>query len=362
MSAPTGSRMEPRSGPSRAITVIAILAVLYTLYFAREFLLPITLALLLTFLLSPAVRALARRRVPLPVASALVLVGLFGVAGLGVYELSGPMQSWVTNAPETLAKAQTRLRRLLVPIRKMTSTAEQMESAAGGVAGSDTPPVVVVKGPTVVSRFFGSTQRFLAAALEVTILLFFLLAAGDLFLQKLIKVLPNLRDRRKAIEIARETEASVSIYLLTTAAVNLVEGTIVAGAVYLLGLPNAPLWGALVAVFEFVPYLGAVGVLVVLSVAALATFDDVGHALLVPGSYLVINLIQANFVGPLLLGQRLELNPVAILVSLAFWFWIWGIAGAFIAVPLLATFKICCDHIEALAPVGEFLGRRDQTA
>jgi predicted PurR-regulated permease PerM len=98
---------------------------------------------------------------------------------------------------------------------------------------------------------------------------------------------------------------------------------------------------------------------VVLSVAGLATFDDVGHALLVPGSYLVINLVQANFVGPLLLGQRLELNPVAILVSLAFWFWIWGIAGAFIAVPLLATFKICCDHIERLAPVGEFLGRRD---
>jgi predicted PurR-regulated permease PerM len=191
------------------------------------------------------------------------------------------------------------------------------------------------------------------------ILLFFLLAAGDLFLQKLIKVLPNLRDRRKAIEIARETEASVSTYLLTTAAVNLVEGTIVAGAVYLLGLPNAPLWGALVALFEFVPYLGAVAAVVVLSVAGLATFDDVGHALLVPGSYLVINLVQANFVGPLLLGQRLELNPVAILVSLAFWFWIWGIAGAFIAVPLLATFKICCDHIERLAPVGEFLGRRD---
>jgi predicted PurR-regulated permease PerM len=362
MSAPTENRTEPRPGASRAITVIALLAVLYTLYFAREFLLPITLALLLTFLLSPAVRALARRRVPLPVASALVLAGLFGVAGLGVYELSGPMQSWATNAPETMAKAQTRLRRLLGPIRRVTSTAEQVENAAGGVAGADAPPVVVVKGPSVVSRLFGSTQRFLAAGLEVTILLFFLLAAGDLFLQKLIKVLPNLRDRRKAIEIARETEASVSTYLLTTAAVNLVEGTIVAGAVYLLGLPNAPLWGALVAIFEFVPYLGAVGVVVVLSVAALATFDDVGHALLVPGSYLVINLIQANLVGPLLLGQRLELNPVAILVSLAFWFWIWGIAGAFVAVPLLATFKICCDHIEALAPVGEFLGRRDQTA
>lgn len=354
--------MELRPGPSRAVTIIATLAVLYTLYFAREFLLPITFALLLTFLLSPAVRGLARRRVPRPLAAGLVLAGMFGTAGLSVYELSGPVQSWVSNAPETISKAQARLRRLLVPLRRVTSTAEQVESAAGGVAGANAPPVVVVKGPSVVSRLFGSTQRFLAAGLEVTILLFFLLAAGDLFLQKLIKVLPNLRDRRKAIEIARATESSVSIYLLTTAAVNLVEGAIVAGAVYLLGMPNAPLWGALVALLEFVPYLGAVGAVVVLSVAGLATFDDVGHALLVPGSYLVINLIQANLVGPMLLGQRLELNPVAILVSLAFWFWIWGIAGAFIAVPLLATFKICCDHIESLAPVGEFLGRKDQTS
>lgn len=353
-----GSTREVRQRPT-GITVLAVLAVLYTLYFAREFLLPITCAVLLDFLLSPAVRALARRRVPKPLAAALVLIGLFGFAGLGVYELSGPVQSWVANAPETLSKAQTRLRRILQPIRRVTTTAEQVENAAGGVSGTEAPPVVVVKGPTVVSRLFGSTQRFLAAALEVTILLFFLLSAGDLFLEKLIKVLPNLGDRRKAIEIARETEASVSTYLLTTASVNLVEGAIVAGAVWALGMPNAPLWGFLVALFEFVPYLGAVACVVVLSAAALATFDDVGHAMLIPGSYLVVNLIQANFVGPLLLGHRLELNPVAILVSLAFWFWIWGIAGAFIAVPLVATFKICCDHIESLAPVGEFLGRRD---
>ena len=346
---------------STGITVLAVLGLLYTLYFAREFLLPITFAVLLDFLLSPAVRALARRHVPRPLAAGLVLVGLFGVAGLAVYDLAGPVQSWATNAPESISKAQGRLRRLLQPIQRVSNTAEQVENAAGGVAGTDKSSVVVVRGPSFMSRLFGSTQRFLAGALEVIILLFFLLAAGDLFLQKLIKVLPNLRDRRKAIEIARETEASVSTYLLTMAAVNLVEGAIVAVAMFALGMPNALLWGALVALLEFVPYLGALAVVIVLSVAALATFDDLGHALLVPGSYLGINLVQANLVGPLLLGHRLELNPVAIFVSLAFWFWIWGIAGAFIAVPLLAAFKIFCDHIESLAPVGEFLGRRDRS-
>jgi predicted PurR-regulated permease PerM len=98
---------------------------------------------------------------------------------------------------------------------------------------------------------------------------------------------------------------------------------------------------------------------VILAVAALTTFDNVGHAMLVPASFLLINLIQGNFVSPLLLGHRLSLNPVALFIGLAFWFWIWGIPGAFIAVPLLATLKIFCDHIESLAAVGEFLGQRD---
>jgi predicted PurR-regulated permease PerM len=344
------------------VTVLTVLAVFYTLYFARAFLLPIVFAVLLDFLLSPAVRTLVRWRVPLPLAAGLVLVALLGVGGLCVYDLSGPVQTWAENAPETLATAQSRLRRLLKPLQRVTKTAEQVESAAGGVAGAGTakPTEVVVRGPSVVSRLFGSTQRFLAGLLEVTILLYFLLAAGDLFLQKLIKGLPNVRDQNKAIEIARATEGSISTYLLTTLAVNAIEGAVVAAALYGLGMPNPVLWGALVTLLEFIPYLGALGLLVILTLGAFASFNDVGHALLIPGAFLAINLIQANLVSPLLLGRRLALNPVALLVSLAFWFWIWGIAGALLAVPLLATLKIFCDHIERLAPLGEFLGRRDE--
>lgn len=342
------------------VTVLAILAVFYTLYFARTFLLPITFAVLLDFLLSPAVRTLVRWHVPLPLSAGLVLLALVSVGGLCVYDLSGPVQSWAESAPETLATAQTRLRRLLQPLRRVTQTAEQVESAAaGGVTGTAKPPEVVVRGPGIVSRLFGSTQRFLAALLEISILLYFLLAAGDLFLQKLIKVLPNLHDRKKAIEIARATEASISTYLLTALAVNVIEGGVVAAALYALGMPNPLVWGALVALLEFIPYLGAVALVVILTLGALASFNDVGHAILIPATYLAINLIQANLISPLLLGRRLALNPVALLVSLAFWFWIWGIPGAFLGVPLLATLKIFCDHIERLAPLGEFLGRRD---
>jgi predicted PurR-regulated permease PerM len=194
-------------------------------------------------------------------------------------------------------------------------------------------------------------------ALETLVLLYFLLAGGDLFLQKLIKVLPQLRDKKKAVSIARETEASISTYLVTVTLMNIGLGLTVAGVMYLLGMPNPLLWGAMAALAEFVPYLGATALVVVLTLAGLVTFDQVGQALLVPGAYLAVNVLQSQFIYPTILGQRLTLNPVAILVGLVFWWWIWGIPGAFLAVPLLATFKIFCDHIEALAPIGEFLGR-----
>ena len=343
----------------RGITVLAVLAVLYTLYFARDFLIPITFALLLSFVLSPLVRALARVRLRPPLGAALVMVALLGGVGAGVYELAGPVQSWVAGAPATLTTARDRLRGLLRPLERVQRTAEQVQSATS-VGGPAKAPTVVVQGPTLLERLFGTTQRFLAGLLEVVILLYFLLAAGDLFLQKLIKVLPGRREKDAVVEIARETEASISAYLLTAAAVNVGEGVVVAAAMWLLGMPNPALWGALVALLEFIPYLGALVMVAILTLAALTTFDGAGRALLVPATFLAINLAQAYVVTPLLLGHRLSLNPVALLVGLAFWFWLWGVPGAFIAVPLLAAFKILCDHVPALASVGEFLGHRDE--
>jgi predicted PurR-regulated permease PerM len=356
-----GQAMDSTRGRSAGVTTLTVLALLYTLYFARPFLLPIVVALLLSFLFSPVVRALARFRIPPPVSAGLIILGLLGSVGFAGYELSGPVQRWAASAPQTFATAQARIRTVLQPLERASRTAQQVERSAGAVAGPDQAREVVVKQPSLIARVFGTTQRFLVTAMEVLILLYFLLAAGDLFLQKLIKVLPSVRDKRKAVEIARKTEASISTYLLTTLAITFIEGVVVALAMWALGMPNPLLWGALVVVLEFIPYLGALIMTAILTLAALTVYDTVGQALLVPGAFLLINVIQGNFVSPMLMGHKLALNPVALLVGLTFWFWIWGLPGAFVAVPLLATFKIFCDHIESLAAVGEFLGMRDQT-
>jgi predicted PurR-regulated permease PerM len=341
-------------------TILTALALLYSLYLAREFLIPIAFALLLNFLLSPLVRRLLRWGINPPVSAAFVVVLLIGAVAEGIYQLSGPAQRWAVTAPQSFSRAEHKLRTIIRPVQQVTKNVERAADAVSSSQGGTATNVVVQAGPSVSSRLFGTTQRIVAGLLEIFILLYFLLAGGDLFLQKLIKVLPHFSDKVKAVEIARATESAVSAYLSTAFLVNMVEGAVVAGVFWLLGMPSPLLWGTLVFCLEFVPYLGALTAVIVFTVAGLTTFDDLARALLVPGSFLAINLLQANVLTPLLLGHRLTLNPVAIFVGLSFFFWIWGVPGAFLAVPLLASFKIFCDHIESLAAIGEFLGQRDE--
>jgi len=346
---------------SLGITVLTVLAVVYTLYFGRDFFIPVTLAVLLNFLLSPLIRAARHLGIPTGLSAAVIIVGFIAVIGGSIYELAGPARAWLAAAPSTLVKARARLDDVLQPVEQVTKTAEQVERVTSVTTdGARHAARVVVEGPTLGARFFGTTESVVSSTIEVLVLLFFLLAAGDLFLQKLIKVLPSLGDKRMAVEIARKTESSISAYLITTAVLNLTEGALVAVVLYILGMPNPVFWGTLVAILEFVPYLGAATIIVILSLASLSVFDHLGHALLVPGAFLAINLIQGNLVSPFVLGHRLALNPVAIFLGLAFWWELWGIPGAFLAVPLMATLKIFCDHIATLAPIGEFLGQREE--
>jgi predicted PurR-regulated permease PerM len=351
-------RDRPPAARVAGVTMLAALAALYTIYFARGFLLPITFAMLLGFLLSPVVRWLGRLHIPAPLAAALIVLSAVGVVGFSAYELAGPVEAWVARAPDTIRKTGVRLRVMAKPVDQVTKAAEQVERAAA-VGGGPPPRQVVLQGPTLAERLFGTTQVVIESAAEVVILLYFLLAAGDLLLEKLVKVLPNVGDKQTAIRVARDIEASISTYLLTTAAINVGEGAVVAVAMRMLGMPTPLAWGALVACLEFVPYIGMSVVVVALTLTGLTTFSSWPHALAAPGVYFLINFVQGNVVSPLVMSRRLTLNPVALFVGLVFWWWVWGIAGALVAVPLLAAFKIMCDHVESLAAVGAFLAGRD---
>ena len=350
--------MQPVVLRSLMLTGLFLLAIFHTLRVARDLLLPLMLAFFLSFLLSPLLRMLKRAHIPEALGAALLLMVLVGGVGLGLYSLVTPATEWIAKAPESVTRIQGKLRTLRYPMEQMSRTADQVERTIAGDSGS--APVSAVKSPAWIKQaLFGGTTAFVSESIVVIVLLYFLLASGDLFLRKLIKVLPTFKDKKRAVEIAREIESNISTYLFTVTLINMAVGVAVGVGVWLLKMPNPVLWGVLAFVLTYIPYLGAVVGIGILGLAALLVFDDLGHALAVPGVYVVVSFLEGNFITPLVLGRRLTLNPVVIFIGLLFWFFLWGIPGALLAVPTLAIFKIVCDHVDTLAPIGEFFGPAD---
>ena len=192
---------------------------------------------------------------------------------------------------------------------------------------------------------------------ETLVLLYLLLASGDLFLQKLVRMMPTLRDKKRAVEISHEIQQNISNYLFSVTLINFGLGLAVSGGLFFMGVPNAAMWGLCVAVANFVPYFGPVAGVIVLGAVGMLTFETLGKGLLPPAWYLLLHLLEANLITPLLLGRRFTLNPVVIFVSLIFWTWLWGVPGALLSVPILVSIKVVCDRVPAMSSVSELLSR-----
>ena len=252
-----------------------LLVLFHTLLLTRDLFLPLMLAFFLSFLLSPVLRVLKRAHIPEAVGAALLLLVLVGGVGLGVYSLVTPATEWIAKAPESMTRVQRKLRALRAPIQQMNRTADAVERT---IAGDTTAaPVAAVKSPSWIKEaVFGGTTAFVSEAIVVIVLLYFLLASGDLFLRKLIKVLPTFKDKKRAVEIAREMERNISTYLFTVTLINIGVGVAVGVGVWLLKMPNPVLWGVLAGVLTYIPYLGAMVGIGILGLAALLVFDDRG--------------------------------------------------------------------------------------
>ena len=341
------------AGSSAATYALVGLAVLYTIYFARELLLPITAAYFLKLVLTPPVRWLRRRGVPEALGAALVLGATLATVGLSAYQFVGPANDWLARAPTILRQASGELRAWKKPVENLSRAAQQVEAMAEVTA--DKAPSVEVRGPRLASLLFESTSDFIAAAVATLILLYLLLASGDLFLRKAITILPRLEDKVAAVDLSRELEQNISSYLLTVSLINLGLGLVVGVSMHFLEMPNPYLWGIMVAVLNFVPYLGPLASVIILTLAAYVTFEDLGRALLVSGVYFAVNAVESYLVTPAILGRRMSMNPVAIFIAMMFFGWAWGIYGLLLAVPILAMLKLLCEHVEPLQSVSELI-------
>jgi predicted PurR-regulated permease PerM len=352
---PTGStRLQKYVG------CILLLMVIYSLYIGREFLTPIVLAFLLALTLTPVVRFLSKRSIPSALSATMLIVVTAATIAALVYVTSGPISALVTEAPAIGEKLQARVHTLQLTVDKAIKATAQIDSATDAVSDTDVQKVVVAQ-PGILSRAAGNAVSIVTTLAITFVLSLFLLASGTLFYEKIIQSVPKLSDKKKALKVVYSVEREISRYLFTITIINVGLGVVVGGGLYALGVPNALVWGVAAAILNFLPYIGALVTVLLVAVISLATFEGIVIGLIAPAFVLTCNVVEGQVITPLMLGRRLELNTVAVFISISFWSWIWGFIGALLAVPILVVIKVICDHFDPLQAFGNFLSAQ-QTA
>src|SRR5579862_548638 len=330
-----------------------VLALLAAANVASEIVMPLLFAIILKLLLQPALQILERLHAPRILAALLLILALFGtIVGLGT-AISGPAGTWAAKLPEGIPRLQERLSFMRAPINTLQRFLQQVEDFGGARASSNA--ATPAQGPTLLTQLFTGTQNFASGFFTTLLFLFFLLVSGDIFLHRLVEILPRYSSKRQVVEISQQIESDISAYLATITVMNAAVGIATALAMSLTGVGDPVLWGTIAFLFNYVPILGpALGVLIFL-LAGLLTHDTLWQALLPAGLYFGFHLIEGEIVTPMLLARRFTLNPVLVIISLVFWFWMWGVPGGILSMPMLAITKIICDRVQALAAFGHFL-------
>jgi predicted PurR-regulated permease PerM len=349
------------SGNHRLLLGMFLILVVAGLYLARDIALPIAIAFLLAIVLSPLVRALRGWGIPEAISAISLVGGLIFVLAIGGFFLSGPVRSWFDDAPRISREIQAKLsvfRGTAETIAEATQTVEAIAENAGAAGPGGEVQRVQLSQPGILAQVFEGVPAALAKLALTLVLVVFILASGDLFYEKLVRVMPTLSDKKRAVRIFREVEFEVSRYFLTVAMINAGFGLAVGTGLALVGWATPVVWGLAAAILNFIPYIGGLVAVLIMALVGMVAFDSITFALLGPAIYILCNIVESNLVTPLIVGRRLELNPVVILISLTFWGWLWGIAGLLVAVPFLVVVKVFADHVDGMAPVGEFLAAR----
>ena len=330
-----------------------MLALLAAAYIAREIVMPLIFAIVLKLLLQPALRLLQGLHVPRLFAALLLILALFGtIVGLGT-AISGPARTWAAKLPEGIPRLQERLSFAWAPINTLQTFLQQVDDF--GETGASRNAAAPVQGPTLATRLFAGTRNFASGFFTTVLFLFFLLLTGDVFLHRLVEIMPLFRSKRQVVEISQQIERDISAYLVTITVMNAAVGIAMALAMWLTGVGDPILWGTVAFLLNYVPIIGTALGVVVFLLAGLLTNDALLQALLPAGLYVILHLIDGETLTPLLLAKRFTLTPVLVILALVFWFWMWGIPGAVLSVPMLAITKIICDRVRPLAAFGHFL-------
>jgi predicted PurR-regulated permease PerM len=355
---------------SAALTILAVLATILALQIAQSLIIPIVLGLLISYAVDPLVSGLERWHVPRALGAALVLITLVGAGGWLLYGLRGQAAAVVEQVPVAARRLRSSLERSRRtgnhPLEKVERAASELEKTASAAAKpSPAPPgvmrVQVEQPPIDVSRYLVWGSLGIAGAIGqfvlVLFLVYFLLASGDLYRRKLVKIVgPSLSKKKVTLQILLEIDQQIERFLLVQVFTSVLVGVASWLAFRSIGLEQAGVWGLLAGVFNSIPYFGPVLVTGGIAVIAFLQFTSARMVLIAAGLSLAITSAEGMLLTPWLTSRAARMNAVAVFVGLIFWGWVWNVWGMLLAVPMLMVVKAVCDHVEDFRAMGELLG------
>jgi predicted PurR-regulated permease PerM len=351
------------SAQTISLIILATLGVFYCLSAAADLVVPLMLAMLLKLLMQPVMRFLGERLgLPDGVSALLIIFALIMlVAAIGL-SIAVPASGWLAKAPDGLRALEKQFDFLRGPLGAAQYMLQQVEHLVAPQGGWNAPPATPAPAGSPISlssvgmSVLLGTQQFFGRLFVLVVALFFMLAAGNTMLRKLVEVTPRLQDKKHVVFIAGEIESNVSGYLATITAINLGFGVLAGISAWLCGIADPLLWGTVAFLLNYIPIVGPIIGMLTMFLVGLLTFSEPLPALLPAGIYLAMHVIEGQIITPMLLARRFTLSPLLVILSLFFWNWMWGVPGALLSMPLLAVTKIICDRIPALAALGHMMG------
>jgi predicted PurR-regulated permease PerM len=354
-----------------ALAVLAVLASIYALWWARAFAIPLLLGIVISYTLYPLVAWLESIRIPRIVGTVIVMASVMGALSFGAYSLRGQMQTIIEQLPEAATKLSAGLAGLRISqignMQKMQKAATQVENAATQAAGGPIPARqavthVIVDQPTFKLNAFlwrssVDTLGALGQAAMMVSLVFFLLLRGDRFKRNLVRLAgPSLSRKKITVNILNDINHSIQKYLLMLLTTNLMVALLTWLVFRWLGLENAGAWAAAAGLLHIVPYLGPAVLAAATATAAFIQFSSLAMAALVAGASLLIATVVGTLVATWMTGRIANINSAAVFISLMFWGWLWGVWGMLLSIPIVVIVKVVSQHVEQLHPIAELLG------
>jgi predicted PurR-regulated permease PerM len=355
---PSASGVHPLTA-SKAIVWGALGILLYVAHAAFA---PVALALLFGLVLSSPVEALHKKHVPRSLSAALILIITLSALGGIVYFMWEPAQEWFAKAPQTMIS----IKQKVSPIAKIMNRVDELRKNAANLAAQGHPAPAASAAPVVATEsapelIVGAGAPVVPAILAFVIVTLFLLTGGPPMMARMTAAFVDNLNASYVLNIIEKVRAEVGHYYLITTLINIGLGALTGVAMHFWGMPTPFLWGALAALLNYVPYAGPGTTLIVIALVAAVSFSTLGQVLGVAGTYVVIALIEGQIVQPLLVGRRMEVNPLLIFLGLWFGGLFWGITGVILATPTLVALKVIAENSKSGRPMMEFLGPNDQT-